>query len=192
MPEKPRLCPPLKEHMPRLGNGFSRWLASILLRAIGWKVVGDFPNEKQLVIAGAPHRSNWDFVLAMLGMLAVGVRFSFLMKKEAFFWPFKGLFLSLGGIPVDRSASEDIVPQLVDWYRSHEKLWVAITPEGTRSDVKKLKTGFLRLARDAGVPVLLVSWDYPNKLILIDKVWPTTGDVEKDAADIHSYISKNF
>ena len=190
--DKPSLYPPIPENMPRLGNRFTRWIGSMLMRAFGWRLVGEFPNEKQLVIAGAPHTSNWDFVFAMLAMVGAGVRFSFLMKQEAFFWPLRGLFMSLGGVPIDRSASKDIVPQLVNWYRTHEKVWVAITPEGTRSDVKKLKTGFLRLAKDAGVPVLLVSWDYERKLVVIDKLWPTTGDVEKDAEDIHNYITKKF
>ena len=146
--------PPL---VPVAGNRFTRWLGRKLLALLGWKVRGELPNEPKIVVAAAPHTSNWDFVVAMLAIMALGIRVSYLMKKEAFFWPFGKLFMWLGGIPLDRRATEDTVQQIISWYDTHDQVWVVITPEGTRAKVDKWKTGFLRVVDGAKVPLLIVA-----------------------------------
>ncbi len=191
-----QLLPDAPETMPRMSSKrrlkLVKWVGRNLLKVLGWKVEGKFPHESKLIIAAAPHTSNWDFLLAMLAVMAYGLKISFLMKKEAFYWPFKNLFMALGGIPLDRSATEDIVDQITSWYNCHEKLWVVITPEGTRSKVGKWKTGFLRVAEQADIPVLLVAWDYPTKTLHIDKIWDTTGNYDQDVEDIRCYINNKY
>ena len=150
-------------NMPRMGNRFTRWLGARLLKLVGWKFRGEIANHKQMVIAAAPHTSNWDFIIAMFLVMALGVKFSYLMKKEAFVWPFKSLFMSLGGIPIDRSKGSEVISQVQNWYQQNRHCWVAITPEGTRSRVERYKTGFLRIAYSLNIPVMLVAWDYPSK-----------------------------
>lgn len=162
------------------------------MRLLGWTFKGELPNHPQLVICAAPHTSNWDFIIAMVAALALGVKFSFLMKKEAFVWPFKNLFMAMGGIPLDRGSSANTVDQIAEWYRTHEQVWLAITPEGTRAKVGRWKTGFLRIAHESEVPVLLVAWHYPEKAIYLDKLWYTTGDHGKDAEDIRAYMNARF
>lgn len=189
LPDTPDTMPCMNSEQ---GSPVVKWIGRTMLRVAGWKVEGEFPHEGKLVIAAAPHTSNWDFVLAMFAVMALGLKISFLMKKEAFFWPFKGLFLALGGIPLDRSAAEDIVDQIVSWYDRHDKLWVVITPEGTRSKVGKWKTGFLRVAEKANVPVLLVAWDYPTKTLHVDKVWDTTGDHIQDVENIRTHFNGKY
>lgn len=162
------------------------------MRLSGWELKGELPKEPKLVLAAAPHTSNWDFILAMLVVMALGIRISYLMKKEAFFWPFKGLFMRLGGIPIDRSAAKNLVEQITSWYEQHDKVWVVITPEGTRSKVDKWKSGFLRIAENAEVPVCLVSWDYPSKCMHVGPVWSLTGDHEADVAAIRKHVSEKF
>lgn len=184
--------PTLPEYAPKTGNRLTRWMGRLLMRAIGWRVRGNFPNCRQLLICGAPHTSNWDFVITLLASMEVGLRFSYLMKKEAFFWPFKGLFLSFGGIPLDRSDAAAVVDQITQWYREHEQVWLAITPDGTRARVEKWKTGFVRIAHEAKAPVLIVSWNYPDKTLYIDRLWHTTGDHEKDALEIRDYVNGRF
>ena len=187
-----KIIPPVPSSVPRLGNRITRWLGRNLLSLMNWKVVGIFPDQPKLIVAAAPHTSNWDFVFAMLVVLASGVKISFLMKKEAFFWPLGNLFMRLGGIPLDRSATEDTVHQIIKWYRKNKKLWVVITPEGTRSKVEKWKTGFLRIAETADVPVLLVAWDYPSKTLVLDKLWETTGDHVVDAENMRTHINTHY
>ena len=69
---------------PRMGNRFTRWLGRSVLRLTGWKMVGKLPPEKKLIIVGMPHTSNWDFIIAMACMQSVGLKVSFMMKREAF------------------------------------------------------------------------------------------------------------
>ncbi len=182
----------LPQNMPRMGNRFTRWLGARFLRLMGWKFRGEISNHKQIVIAGAPHTSNWDFVIAMFVMMALGVKFSYLMKKEAFIWPFKGLFISLGGIPIDRSKGNEVISQVQQWYENNSHCWVAITPEGTRSKVERYKTGFLRIAQSLDIPLMLVSWDYSSKTFYFIDEPELSGDIETDAADIKRFFEKNF
>lgn len=159
---------------------------------MGWRVTGRFPPEPKVICAVGPHTSNWDFVVGMAAIMACDIDARYLMKKEAFVWPFSKLFVWLGGEPLDRSASANTVDQMIDHYRRADRLWVGITPEGTRKKVKIWKSGFLRIAKGANIPVLLVGFDYPNKQIVVDKVWPTTGDCNADAAAIQEYMCKRF
>lgn len=190
--EKSHLVPSVGELTPRFGNAAVRAIGRAGLRLFGWRVEGDIPNIPKAVFSAAPHTSNWDFVTAMLAVMAMGVRISFLMKKEAFFWPFKSLFMALGGLPLDRSASEDTVEQIVRSLEQSEQMWVVITPEGTRKRVEKWKTGFLRVAESAKVPVILVGWDYPSRTMFVDKLWHPSGDHIADAEAIRAYISGKY
>lgn len=48
---------------------------------------------------------------------------------------------------MDRSQANNLVDAVVDIFREHETMHIAITPEGTREDVKELKRGFYYMAR---------------------------------------------
>lgn len=186
------MLPEVPTRAPKRNANLSKKIGVFLLKVLGWKIKGDFPDESKVVIAIGPHTSNWDFIIAATGILATGLRISYLMKKEAFFWPFGRFFRWLGGVPVDRRAAENTVDQIVAEYNRHEAFWVAITPEGTRKQVKQYKTGFLRVAKAAGVPVLIIAWNYPAKELIIDKLWPLSSNLEQDAADIRSYINSHY
>ena len=180
------------EHQPRSGNRLTRWLGTRVLNLMGWKITGSFPEEPKVVFIGLPHTSNWDLILALSAMQAAGLRCSWMMKKEAFFWPLGGLFKKMGGVPIDRKARSDVTTQMADWFAANEKAYLGLTPEGTRSKVETLKKGYLRIAYAAKVPVFLIAVDGKNKAISLDRVWPLTGDIERDNADIKAYYDKNY
>lgn len=192
MADTNRIIPEIPENMPRFGNSFTRGIGLSILRLMGWRVVGEFPNIRKTVFAAGPHTSNWDFIIAMAVVLGGGIKISYLMKREAFFWPFKGLFIALGGIPIDRGSASETVNQAAQSFQNHDKLWLAITPEGTRNRVDKWKTGFLRIAHEAELPICLVAWDYPNKSLIIEKLWYASGDFEGDAEEIKNYICGQY
>ena len=79
--------PHMSEHSPRMGNALTRGIGSFFLKSTGWKLEGRMPDEAKFIIIGAPHTSNWDAIAASLAMLASGFRYTFLIKKEWFFWP---------------------------------------------------------------------------------------------------------
>lgn len=186
------IMPPMPDLLPRKGNAFTRGLGRAVLRMLGWKVTGAFPAEPKLVVVAAPHTSNWDFIIGAAGIMAVGIRANFLMKKEVFIWPLSRFFSWLGAIPLDRSARENRVDQIAEIYRQRDKLWLGITPEGTRKKVDSWKTGFIHIAQKANVPVLLVAWDYSKKEFRLDRVWHCSGDVDADVKAIRDYARERF
>ena len=177
---------------PRMGNALTRWIGDIILGAMGWTLEGKLPDRKQAIIIGGPHTSNWDLILAMSSMLSVGLKFSWMMKKEAFFWPLGGLWKALGGIPIDRGAKIDVVGQVEAFFAAHDKVWLGLTPEGTRSKVERYKTGYLRIAKGLGVPLLIAGIDSVNKRVVLDKLWEPKSDIDTENAAIKSYIESNF
>ena len=184
--------PDIHENVPVDGNAFSKKLGCFILRMMGWRFHGQLPPHKKVIIAAGIHTSNWDFIVVMAAKLALGVHFSYLMKKEAFIWPLAGLFKKWGGVPIDRANSDGIVEQITTWIHDQDKAWVAITPEGTRAKVTKWKTGFLRIAASANVPVFIVSWDFPSKTLHIIGEWPLTGDHDKDAEEIRQHLYAHY
>jgi len=184
--------PHMSVHSPRMGNAFTRALGSLGLKVLGWKLVGKMPDVPKFVIIGVPHTSNWDAIVATLAMLASGFRYTFLIKKEWFFWPLGPVFKALGGYPVDRSKGSDVVEQLTDYINRTGQVCIGIPPEGTRSKVTKYKTGYLRLAYAADVPVFICAFDGPGKRVVLDQLMPLTGDVKKDNATIRKYVDETF
>jgi len=177
---------------PRMGNAVTRWIGQTILNMMGWKITGQLPNEKKVIVIGAPHTSNWDLIIAMASMLSVGLKFSWMMKKEAFFWPLGPLWKSMGGIPIDRSKKNDVTTQMAEWFNSNDQAWLGITPEGTRSKVTKFKKGYLRMAYAANVPVFVIGIHAPTKEVILDKLFKLTYDTEKDNMLIRNYYQKTF
>ncbi len=104
-----------------------------MLRLAGWRIDGDAPTVPKLVLVGAPHTTNLDFVLAKLTAAALGVRLSWVGKASLFRGPFGWVGRRLGGIPVDRAASEGFVAAMVDEFRRRDRFYLALMPAGTRS-----------------------------------------------------------
>lgn len=155
----------------------------------GWQVEGDAPEGDKFVVIAAPHTSNWDlpFMLGVAYTYRIQLRW---MGKASLFWPPLGwLMRALGGIPIDRSKANDVVSQMVAIFAAADTLAVAIPPEGTRSKVRKWKTGFYTIAHGAGVPITLGFLDYQRKVGGIGGVFTTTGDYATDLEEIKAFYA---
>ena len=64
----------LGEAVPKRGNRYSRAFAIGLLAIFGWRITGEIPNLPKFLVVGAPHTSNWDMLVGMVGMYAIGHR----------------------------------------------------------------------------------------------------------------------
>ncbi len=155
----------------------------------GWRFKGRFPDVQKLVVAVAPHTSNWDFPLGLAAALGMRIKFHWLGKHTLFRKPFTGLMKRLGGISVNRKAPIGVVEQVLKRFEESEWLYLVISPEGTRSRVERWKTGFLRIARLANVPVQLVCFDYARRLIEAGPLVEVTGDLEADMSRIREWYS---
>jgi 1-acyl-sn-glycerol-3-phosphate acyltransferase len=172
--------PKLGPNVPSRGNAFSRALGRTALAVSGWRFEGDIPDVPKFVAIVAPHTSNWDFFVGVGALFSLGIRVSFLGKDSIFRGP-PGLIMRwLGGIAVDRSVSRDRVAEMVDVFKSRDRLVIGITPEGTRKKVADWRTGFYHVANGARVPILPVAFDYARKVIVFFPPFIPTGDVEAD------------
>ncbi|HRD69786.1 MAG TPA: lysophospholipid acyltransferase family protein [Legionella sp.] len=154
----------------------------------GWTIDGKLPTEKKYILVVAPHTSNWDLIVGLGARFALGEKIHFMAKHSVFFFPLGNILRLLGGIPVDRTRKENKVEQIINLFRSKEKLAIAITPEGTRSQVSRLKEGFYYMALDAKIPLVLVGFDYKSKQVKIsDAFWPT-GSINSDFPQIIAYF----
>ena len=162
-------------------------VARFLLRMGGWTVVGGPPEVRKAVFIGAPHTSNWDGYWALVYMIATGLRVKFFIKKSLFWFPLNILLHGLGGIPLDRGKARRAVDQAVALINDNEEIYFGLAPEGTRSHKPGWKSGFYRIAEDAGVPIFLCFFDYANKRLGVGPMLTLTGDKEADLAIIRSF-----
>jgi 1-acyl-sn-glycerol-3-phosphate acyltransferase len=162
--------------------------ARSLLRLFGWNIQNLIPEgTKKAVIIAAPHTSNWDFFIGRFSYWAVGVEIHFLIKKEAFKFPYGGLLRMSGGIPVDRSRNNKMVEQISEMMNEKDTFFIMITPEGTRKPNPHWKKGFYHIAMATGVPIAIGYLDYAKKEGGIGKMFYPTGDYEKDIKEIKDF-----
>ncbi|MGI1678736.1 MAG: 1-acyl-sn-glycerol-3-phosphate acyltransferase [Cellvibrionaceae bacterium] len=182
----------IPDEMPRMHSEpvakFYRWVFNV----IGWRFFGEIPKVKKAILIVAPHTSNIDFFIACFAKFALRLKASYIMKKEAFFWPFKNFLIGIGGIPIDRKNPTKIVSQVKAELNQKDKVWVVITPEGTRKKVEKYKTGFVRIAHAANVPIVVVGFDYQKKAVVFSKLVEATGNHDKDADELYHFCRDNF
>lgn len=156
---------------------------------MGWRIEGEIPNVPKLVIIVAPHTSNWDFVVGVAAKLALGLRVLFLGKDTLFRFPLGVVMRWLGGIPVDRDSSHDVVNYVVAQFARRERLILGLAPEGTRKRVQRWRTGFYHIAHGAGVPIVPVALDWGAHLVRIGAPFVTTGDVDADVRELQTRFS---
>lgn len=180
------------------------YLCNKLLKLKGWHIHSEISNGlKKFVLVGAPHTSNWDFLLAMGLFHEIGLKKKFTIKKQWLRPPLKHFFLWLGAIPIDRERiqkqggtnSTDIVAKSI---KEAKELVFLITPEGTRKRTSQWKTGFYHIAVKANVPIVLAYGDYKKKSLGLGKIiFPT--NMEEDLksimqfyASVTPHIPQNF
>lgn len=148
----------------------------------GWRIQDDRPQGlDRYIVVVAPHTSNWDFFvgLAVRNLARMG-NVKFLAKNSLFKPPFGWIFRAVGGYPVDRSKHTNLVDAVVAMFDRGEITKIGITPEGTRKYQPDWKTGFHRIATGAKVPIVLCTFDYPQKLAILSAPFPLTDDPEAD------------
>jgi 1-acyl-sn-glycerol-3-phosphate acyltransferase len=160
-----------------------------LLGLFGWRSSFVWPPEPKGIIIVYPHTSNWDFPIGLTFRIANDLPANWIGKTEMFPKPLRGLLERLGGIPVDRSRSRGFIDALVQEFRRRDWMWVAITPEGTRSHTDHFKSGFYQLALAADVPVALAYIDYATRTVGMDTYVRFTGDQERDLDVIRRFYS---
>jgi 1-acyl-sn-glycerol-3-phosphate acyltransferase len=178
--------------VPSRGNRLSRAVGEAVLSLLGWRFEGSVPDLSRCVAIVAPHTSNWDFVVGLAAMLALGLDARWMGKDTLFRPPFAALMRFLGGTPVDRAAPDGVVEGAVRRLQEADRLFLALSPEGTRRKVERWKTGFHRIARAAGVPIWPVAFDYGRKIVHLLPAYMPTDDLEGDVRRLRSLYSSDM
>lgn len=140
----------------------------LFFKMLGWtceivpKEIGD-----KYVLIGFPHNTNMDAPYGIGFSFVNRVQTSPMIKKEWMFWPMTIVFKAMKVMPVDRSSASDIVDQVADEFSKRDKFVPVVFPEGTRKDVKQIKTGFWHIADKAKVPIVLLYKDSSKKQLRI-------------------------
>ena len=170
-------------------NVLMYWLARLALRLTGWRIIGGAPAAPKYVLIGAPHTSNWDFPVALMVCFALRLRVYWMGKASLFPPLLGGVMRWLGGIPVNRARSGNLVQATVDAYNGNQRLIVIVPPEGTRSKVTQWKTGFYYIAQGAGVPIGLGYLDFRRKEAGLSRMFEPTGDIAADMVEIQAFYA---
>lgn len=166
-----------------------RLIAILILKLIGWKAIGKQIDNPRFVLIGAPHTSNWDFPLMLLVVLKLRLEVFWMGKHTLFPFPLGWFMRWLGGIPINRSKSHNVVNDTVRLYRENTNLVILVPPEGTRSKVTTWKSGFYHIANNAGVPILLGFVDAAKKEAGLADFFYPTGDIDADMKLIRSFYA---
>ena len=172
--------------VPRRGSSVAQLLGRLGLKALGWRIEGDIPDHPRMVAIVAPHTSNWDFLVGLFARYALRLDASWLGKHTLFRPPFGWFMRRWGGVPVDRSASHDVVAQTTKTFSSRPRVFLVIAPEGTRKQVSRWKTGFWYIAKGAGVPILPIAFDWGSRVIRILPAFTPRENVDEDVAELQS------
>ena len=161
---------------------WGRRLGSVLARIMGWKAIGDFPSFPKAIFIASPHTSLWDGIIMVVIAWSMGVRLSWITKKETLRFPFKRLVTFFGAVPVDRSKRSDTVSQVAQQFRECDGMYLAVAPAGTRKKRDHWRSGFYHMAVQAEVPFICGFLDYERKEGGIRAIVHPTGDVNTDMA----------
>lgn len=154
-----------------------------------WKLVTQSVPTRPTVLIGAPHTSNWDFMLMLAITWDLDIEVRWLGKKSLFHGWRGPVMRALGGIAVDREDPSGVVGKVVDSAHSGEVFGLVVTPDGTRGDHTHWKSGFYRIARETGMPVTL---GFVDRTTMTSGLGPTlelTGDVAADMDLIRSFYA---
>jgi len=158
------------------------------LKLLNYKIdLVNIPKEKKYVLIFAPHTSWTDFVVGKIALTAMGVKTTFLIKKEFFFFPLGSCLKYIGGYPVNRKCAQKLTDTLAEYIKERDEIAFLITPEGTRKCVETWKRGFYYIAQKAEVPIALAYLDYRDRKGGIGPVLYPTGDYENDLQEIQKF-----
>lgn len=166
------------------------WLARLILKIMGWELVGQDPGLEKFVLIAAPHTATRDTLIMLCVASAFNVRMRWLVKEEMFRVPFvRWLMKRWGGIPVNRRERSNVVQTMAEKIKAADGRFVlAISPEGTRSKTR-WKTGFYYIAHGAGVPIVCGFIDFSTRRTGVGPTFWPTGDIEADMEEIKAFYA---
>jgi len=166
---------------------FLKFCTGPVLTLFGWKLEGTLPEKKKFVMIAAPHTSNWDMPVMMMIAFAFELKIYWMGKDALFKFPFCTIMKWFGGVPIDRTQSNDVVAQSIEIFNNSEEFVLTVPPEGTRDKVRYWKSGFYHIANGAGVPIVIGFIDWGRKVGGVGEAFKPTGDAKADMNEIQAF-----
>ncbi len=166
-----------------------RLVARLFWLCSRWRLRTEPAPTRPTVLVGAPHTSNWDFVLMLAIAWRLGIHIRWLGKASLFAGWRGPVMRALGGIAVDRADAARVVAEIVARVNAGEVFSLVVTPDGTRGGNAYWKSGFYRIARETGMPVTL---GYVDRTTMTTGLGPTielSGDVAADMDRIRAFYA---
>ncbi|MFT4156418.1 MAG: 1-acyl-sn-glycerol-3-phosphate acyltransferase [Microbacterium sp.] len=167
----------------------TRSLARVYWALSRWSLVSEAAPTRPTVLIGAPHTSNWDFVLMLAIAWRLGIDVHWLGKKSLFHRWRGPIMRRLGGIPVDRANPADVVADVVARVNEGSVFGLVITPDGTRGGNKYWKSGFYRIGMQTRMPVTLGFVDRTTMTAGLGPTFELTGDIASDMDRIRAFYA---
>ncbi len=164
-----------------------RSFARLVLRLSRWHTVGEAPPRGILV--GAPHTSNWDWVLTILLTWSSRVQPRLLIKEDFFKGPLAPLMRATGGVALDRKNPGGTIRKLLAEAGTDEAFLLAIAAEGTRGKGEYWKPGFYRISQQTGIPVTLAFIDGPSRTVGWGPTFTPSGDIKADMDLVRAFYA---
>ncbi|WP_038529045.1 1-acyl-sn-glycerol-3-phosphate acyltransferase [Formosa agariphila] len=161
----------------------------IYYKLMKWKIIGDFPADlKKYMVIAVPHTSWHDFYIGILLRKIKDTPINFVGKKELFKGPLGWYLKQVGGVELDRTPGQNKVESIAKLFETRDEFRLNIAPEGTRKKVDKWKTGFYYIAKEANVPIVMITFDFGKKQNVISEPFYPTDNMEADFKYMHSFF----
>ena len=176
---------------PLLLSRFVRRVIIGIYRLQGWTLTGSLPDVPKMLIAGAPHSSNWDFVFFIGATNEAGVKPGFMGKHTLFEGFMRNFMFDMGGVPVDRSGKANVTQQVADEFAQRNELALVMAAEGTRKSDGTWRSGFYHIAQAAGVPIVPTYVDLANRRLGFGPPIEPTGTYGETLTTIAKFLRSN-
>ncbi len=180
----------------RLFSVLLRKVATIFFRLKSWKLSEDIPSSvTKAVVVAAPHTTGFDLLYIILLSAYFDLPIRWIAKEELFIWPFRGILMWLGGIPVKRHSSESKTVIIGKMLReTDKKMFLVIAPAGTRKNlpVEAWNKGYYYIALYAGVPLIFATINYKNKRASVSFPFMPNGDHDSDIHEVKRHYRNLF
>ena len=184
------VLPELPDAAPKRNERKGQQIGTGVMNLLGWQVVGRYPDVPKLIIAGGPHTSYWDGIIAFSTVVSLDLDVRVIAKKPLFRGPMGYVMNWLHAIPVRQDTPEGTVDQMVQEFGRRDQLVVGVAPEGTRSKVEHWRTGFYRIDEKSGVPILTIALDYKTRRVVVGPTIIPSGNVKADFQKMWSFMRK--
>ena len=176
----------LKANRPKFIIKISSWILNLRK----WEIDGVIPDDKRVVLVIGPHTSNWDFIIGILVILSLDAKINWIGKHTIFKRGFKRLLTKLGGIPVNRQDPSELFSKIREITKKSNGYLIGMAPEGTRKKVLKLKSGFIRIAKQTNSKIMLAGIDFKKKIVNLDNFFTASGNLDDDLDYVKNYFSR--